>query len=195
MLVSRRVVWWVTVSLGILSGFTTRWAKTGPSASESSWGNPEFGLLQIASNCWFIFKWYCSWTSTYPRLTRWLNLNIIIRNHWIWTPSLSLWEDIGRHVRDLFSSSKVGGKIWVFDGTPPEEAREPWNVLSILDGNPIPSLLRCRRCRNNAAGWQMSLRRGEFIHFCGLWLITAYHGHDDTHRVGKNMYEERSLHV
>ena len=56
MLVSRRVVLWVTVSLGILSGFTTRWAKTGPSASESSSGNPEFGLLQIASNCWFILK-------------------------------------------------------------------------------------------------------------------------------------------
>ena len=95
----------------------------------------------------------------------------------------------------FFSSSKVGGKIWVFDGTPPEEAREPWNVLSILDGKPILSLLRCRRCRNNAAGWQMSLRRGEFIHFCGLWLIMAYHGYDDTHRFGKNMYEERSLHV
>ena len=64
-----------------------------------------------------------------------------------------------------------------------------------LDGKPILSLLRCHRCRNNAAGWQMSLRRGEFIHFCGLWLIMAYHGHDDTHRFGKNMYEERSLHV
>lgn len=74
MLVSRRVVWWVTVSLGILSGFTTRWAKTGPSASESSWGNPEFGLLQIAG---LSFNGTVHEKFTDPMLTRWLKLNII----------------------------------------------------------------------------------------------------------------------
>ena len=158
MLVSRRVVLWVTVSLGILSGFTTRWAKTGPSASESSWGNPEFGLLQIASNSWFIFKWYCSWKFTYPTLTRWLKLNIIIRNHWIWTPYLSLWEDIGRHFRNHFSGGWQDLGLWWHSSRRGQGTME---CFVDLDGKPILSLLHCHRCRNNAAGWQMSLRRVE----------------------------------
>lgn len=35
-------------------------------------------------------------------LTRWLKLNTIIHNHWIWTPYLSLWEDTGRHFWNVF---------------------------------------------------------------------------------------------